>query len=83
MGAVLTAGAVKDSAWATHDAILEMLNLHEAGRQRLGDGGEGSGANSSSPTGGSPSSTGQASPGAGEAVPSTAHLPPALLFLVR
>ena len=34
------AGAVKDGAWATHDAILEMLNLHEAGRQSLGHGGQ-------------------------------------------
>lgn len=37
------AGAVKEGAWHAHDAILEMLNLHEAGRARLGDGGQGSG----------------------------------------
>ena len=34
---------MKEGAWHAHDAILEMLNLHEAGRARLGHGGEGGG----------------------------------------
>ena len=32
------AGSVKDGAWQAHDAILEMLNLHGAGQQKLGKG---------------------------------------------
>lgn len=36
-----SAGAVRQGAWHAHDAILEMLNLHEHGRERLGTGAEG------------------------------------------
>lgn len=32
------AGSVKDGAWQAHDAILDMLNLHGAGQQKLGSG---------------------------------------------
>ena len=32
------AGSVRDGAVHAHDAILEMLNLHESGRQQLGTG---------------------------------------------
>ena len=38
---VHVAGSVKDGAWHAHDAILEMLNLHGAGQQKLGSGGTG------------------------------------------
>ncbi|KAK9907282.1 hypothetical protein WJX75_000641 [Coccomyxa subellipsoidea] len=31
-------GAVRDGAWHAHDAVLEMLNLHDQGRGRLGGG---------------------------------------------
>lgn len=32
------AGAVRDGALHAHDAILEMLNLHEGGMQKLAAG---------------------------------------------
>ncbi len=32
------AGAVRDGAWHAHDAVLEMLNLHDQGRGKLGGG---------------------------------------------
>ena len=34
---VLGAGSVRDGAMHAHDAILEMLNLHEGGMQKLGN----------------------------------------------
>ena len=37
LGLLLRAGNVRDNATAAHDAILEMLNLHDKGRGRLGD----------------------------------------------
>ena len=39
----LHAGNVRDNATAAHDAILEMLNLHDKGRGRLGDSSNSSG----------------------------------------
>ena len=35
---LVAAGSVKEGAWHAHDAILEMLNLHDAGQQKLGTG---------------------------------------------
>ena len=32
------AGAVRKGAWDAHDAVLEMLNLHDQGRGKLGGG---------------------------------------------
>ena len=58
----MAAGSVKDGAWQAHDAILEMLNLHGAGQQKLGSGDMGPG-NASAP--GAATGTGQGSPGAG------------------
>lgn len=29
---------VRKGAWDAHDAVLEMLNLHDQGRGKLGDG---------------------------------------------
>lgn len=34
----MCAGAVREGAWHAHDAVLEMLNLHDQGRGRLGGG---------------------------------------------
>ena len=60
----ISAGSVKDGAWQAHDAILEMLNLHGAGQQKLGSGDMGPG-NASAP--GPVKGAGQGSPGAGAA----------------
>jgi hypothetical protein len=38
VGVWVHAGAVRDGAWHAHDAVLEMLNLHDQGRGRLGGG---------------------------------------------
>lgn len=32
------AGVVRQGAWDAHDAVLEMLNLHDQGRGKLGGG---------------------------------------------
>ena len=61
------AGAVKDGAWATHDAILEMLNLHEAGRQSLGHGGNETAGSAGGGGSSSPSASGRSSAGGGGA----------------
>ena len=58
----MSAGSVKDGAWQAHDAILEMLNLHGAGQQKLGSGDMGPG-NATTP--GAANGAGQGSPGAG------------------
>ncbi len=63
------AGSVKDGAWQAHDAILEMLNLHGAGQQKLGTGGEGPGNFSKPGAAGSPGKPAQATEAAAGAFP--------------
>ena len=63
------AGSVKDGAWQAHDAILEMLNLHGAGQQKLGTGGEGPGNFSKPGAAGSPGKPAPAAEAAAGAFP--------------
>lgn len=71
------AGSVKDGAWHAHDAILEMLNLHGAGQQKLA---EGPGNFSKAGAAGSPGKPAQAAEAAAGVVPGCTKC---LLFLSR